>query len=250
MPRENEMKNLVLSAMLVGAASQLAGCIIVADDTTDQTGDLDVGWSLVSTDLNNNNANIAGTCPGDTVAVHAERAGDAPYTSKLNCVDGSGPFIGLPEGTYTVWLEITDTSGVTKFAQSGEQVITVNRATVTPVDFSLYSNRAFFAASWNLTRQGAPTTCANVGAGKMSVLATESGGTLGFDDDHNPCTAGEGANIAITTTPVPVGKSYTVVVAALNAAGLSIGDSAPLTNRALQIGNTALDLQTVTIPVQ
>ena len=243
------MKNLVLSAMLVGAASQLAGCIIVADDTTDPTtGDLDVGWALFSTDANNNN--IAGSCPGDTVAIHAERQGDTPYTSKVLCTDGSGPFLDLPAGTYTVWIEITDNAGVTKFAQSAEQTVTVTAGAVTPVDFSLYSDRAFFAASWNLTRQGAPTTCAAVSADKVSILATEAGGSNGFDDDHNLCTAGEGNNIAITTTPVPVGRAYTVVVAALNAQGLSIGDSAPITNRQLTIGNTALDLQTVTIPIR
>ena len=40
MHREIEMKNLVLSAMLVGGLTQAAGCIIVADDTTSGTGDL------------------------------------------------------------------------------------------------------------------------------------------------------------------------------------------------------------------
>lgn len=244
------MKNLVLSAMLLGAASQLAGCIIVADDTTDPTtGDLDVGWSLSSSNLTTG-AITPGTCPGDTVKVNAVREGDTPYSSKLNCVDGSGPFLDLPAGTYTVWMEITDFSGVTKFAQSAEQTVTVTAGAVTPVDFSLFSDRAFFAASWNLTRQGAPTTCAAVSAGKVSVLATVAGGSDAFDDDSNQCTAGEGANIAITSTPVPVGRAYTVVLAALNAQGLSIGDSAPLTNRELTIGNTALDLQTVTIPIR
>jgi hypothetical protein len=236
--------------MLVGAASQLAGCIIVADDTDPTTGDLDVGWALSSSDLNNNNAIIPGSCPGDTVAVHAERQGDAPYTSKILCADGGGPFLNLPAGTYTVWMEITDASGVTKFAQSAEQTVTVTAGAVTPVDFALFSDRAFFAASWNLTRQGAPTTCAAVSADKVSILATEAGGSNGFDDEHNQCTAGEGADLAITTTPVPVGRAYTVVVAALNAQGLSIGDSAPITNRQLSIGNTALDLQTVTIPIR
>ena len=54
----------------------------------------------------------------------------------------------------------------------------------------------------------------------------------------------------VTTLPVPTGRSYTVVIAALNSAGLSIGDSAPLTNKTLAIANAALDLQTVTIPIQ
>ena len=244
------MKNLVLSAMLVGAASQLAGCIIVADDTDPTTGDLDVGWTLASSDINNNNALIAGQCPTDnTIVVHAERAGDTPYTSKLTCTDGAGPFLDLPADTYTIWLEVTDVSGVVKYAMSAEQTITVTAGAVTPIDFSLFVDRAFFAARWNLTRQGAPTTCAAVSADKVSILATEAGGSLCFDDDLISCAAGE-ANQIITTTPVPVGRAYTVVVAALNAAGLSIGDSAPITNRQLSIGNTALDLQTVTIPIR
>jgi len=187
---------------------------------------------------------------GDTVVVHAERDGDTPYTSKLNCVDGTGPLLDLPAGTYTVWMEITDHSGATRMALSAEQSITVTDGGVTPVGFSLFSDRAFFAASWNLTRAGAPTTCAAVGAGKVSILATVSGGAEGFDDDLNSCTAGEGANIAVTTLPVPTGRSYTVVIAALNSAGQSIGDSAPLTNKTLAIANAALDLQTVTIPIQ
>lgn len=245
------MKNLVLSAMLVGGLTQAAGCIIIADDTSSSgLGDLGVTWSLVSTDGNNNN--IAGVCPAgaDTVMVHATRAGDTPYNSALNCADGTGPVLDLPEGTYTVWMEVTDHAGTTKFAQSAEQTISVTADVTTPINFSLYVDRAFFAASWNLTRASAPTTCAAVAADKMSVLATVSGGSDGFDDDTTLCTAGEGGRQIITTLPVPTGRSYTVVIAALNSAGLSIGDSAPLTNKALAIGNTALDLGTVNIPIQ
>lgn len=247
------MKNLVLSAMLVAGLSQVAGCIIVADDTSTGEGDLTVTWSLLSSNTSDPaNPTIPGGCPvgADTMKVYAVRANDTPYTSKLLCANGTGPFNRLPEGTYTVWVEITDHDGTIKFAQSAEQTVTVTADAITPVNFSLYSDRAFFAASWNLTRTGSPTTCAAVNAGKMSILATVSGGSNGFDDDSLQCTAGEGANIAITTTPVPVGQSYTVVVAALNSVGESIGDSSPLINRALDIGNTALDLQTVTVPIR
>lgn len=244
------MKNLVLSAMLVAGLSQVAGCIIVADDTSTGEGALTVSWALQSSDANSQI--IPGSCPvgADTMKVYAVREGDTPYTSKLLCANGTGPFDRLPEGTYTVWVEITDHDGLIKFAQSAEQTVNVTADTRTPVNFSLFSDRAFFAASWNLTRLGAPTTCAAVSADKMSILATVSGGTNGFDDDRGLCTAGEGANIAITTTPVPVGQAYTVVIAALNTAGESIGDSAALTERRLDIGNTALDLQTVTVPIR
>lgn len=245
------MKNLVLSAMIAVGASQAAGCIIVADDTTTTgEGDLDVSWTLLSTDANNNN--IAGQCPAGsgTIRITAERAGDAPYVSDYLCSASGGPFTRLPAGTYTTWLEITDSTGTQKFAISAETTVTVGDGTVTPVAFSLYTDRAFFAASWNLTRQGAPTTCNAVSADKVSVLATVSGGSLGFDDDTNQCTAGEGAAVAFTQLPIPVGQDYTVVVAALNTAGESIGDSSPLTNRRPTIGNAALDLETVTIPIR
>ena len=241
------MKNLVLSAVLAGGLTQLAGCIIVADDTTSTTGDMQVGWSLLST--NAAGQNIAGSCPGDTVVVHATRDGDSPYTSKLTCTDGSGPFLDLPASTYTVWIELTDTSGVTKFAQSAEQTVVVTENGISPVNFSLYSDRAFFAASWNLTRGGSATSCAAEAAGKVSILATVSGGADAFDDDSNPCAAGEGSNIAITALPVPTGRSYTVSIAALDNTGAAIGTAAPLTNKTLQIGNAALDLETVNIPM-
>lgn len=246
------MKNLVLSAMLFAGLTQAAGCIIVSDDApTDFVGDIGVNWSLLSTDAAGNN--IGSTCPAGsgTITLYALRDGDTqPYTDKYLCSDTSGLMDRLPEGAYTVWLEITDTSGATKFAISGDYQATVVADGLTPVNVSLYTDRAFFAASWNLTRLGAPTSCAAVNADKVSVLATVSGGSNGFDDDSNQCITGEGTAVAFTTLPVPTGQSYTVVIAALNAAGLSIGDSAPLVNRALQIGNAALDLQTVEIPIR
>lgn len=245
------MKNLVLSAMLFAGLTQAAGCIIVSDDTSGTgEGDIDVTWSLLSTDGNNNT--IASTCPAGsgTITLYALRDGDSqPYSDKYLCSDTHGLMDRLPTGAYTVWLEITDTSGATKYAISGDYAATVVEAGLSPINVSLYTDRAFFAASWNLTRQGSATTCAQVGADKVSVLATVTGGSNGFDDDSNPCTAGEGNNIAITQLPVPTGQSYTVVIAALNPAGLSLGDSMPLVNRALAIGNTALDLQTVEIPI-
>ena len=253
------MKNLVLSAMIAVGASQAAGCIIVSDDTTTTgEGDLQVSWTLLSRTQSpplstiDNTVDTAGQCPAGsgTIRITAVREGDSPYISDYLCSASGGPFTRLPVGTYTTWLTITDTNGVTRFAESAEATVTVGDGTVTPVSFSLYTDRAFFAASWNLTRQGAPTTCNAVSADKMSVLATVSGGSTGFDDDTNLCTAGEGSAVAFTQLPVPTGQSYTVVVAALNTLGESIGDSAPLVNRQLTVGNAALDLETITVPIR
>ncbi len=253
------MKNLVLSAMIAVGASQAAGCIIVSDDTTTTgEGDLQVSWSLLShtqappLSTVDNTVDTTGQCPAGsgTIRITAVREGDAPYVSDYLCSASGGPFTRLPVGTYTTWLEITDADGVTKFAESAEATVTVGDGTVTPVSFSLYTDRAVFVANWNLTRAGSPATCAQVGADKMSVLATVSGGSNGFDDDTNLCTAGVPPAVAFTQLPVPVGQSYTVVVSALNTAGDSIGDSAGIVNRQLTLGNSALDLGTVTVPIR
>jgi hypothetical protein len=244
------MKNLVLSALCFVGLTQAAGCIIVADDTTgDGTGDVTVSWVLQSTDINGNV--IAAPCPagGDTVQINAKRGTDPTLTDTWFCSDGAGIADRLPAGQYTVWVTITDTNGVTRFAESDGFLVNVAAGANTPVTIDLFTDRAFFIAGWDLTRNGAPTTCAAVGAVNMSVLATVTGGANGFDDDRQSCAAGETGTVA-TTTPVPIGDSYTVVIAALNAAEESIGDSAALLNKTFAYGNAYTDLGIVPVPIR
>jgi hypothetical protein len=245
------MKNLVLSALLFAGLTQAAGCIIVSDDTQtgDGTGDVSVAWALKSSDAAGNV--IPSGCPAgaDTIQILAQRGNDTPFTDKFLCSDPGGIADRLPVGQYAVWIQITDTNGVTKYAESGAQLVQVEDGATTPINIDIFTDRAFFQASWNLTR-GGPTTCAAVNADKVSVLATVTGGANGFDDDKTPCIAGEAGKHILTTTPVPIGTTYTVVVAALNTLGESIGDSAPITNQPLDYGNKYQDLGTVTIPIR
>ena len=244
------MKNLVLSALLFAGLTQAAGCIIVADDTSGTgEGDVSVAWTLLSSSPNG--TPIASACPAgaDTIQILAQRGTDQPFTDKFLCnATGGGIADRLPVGQYAVWIQITNTQGTIKFAESGARIVDVVDSATTPITIDIFTDRAFFQASWNLT-QGSTITCAQAGAGKMSVLATVTGGANGFDDDQTNCVDGEGGKTAFTTLPVPIG-TYTVVVAALNAIGESIGDSAPLTNRPLDYGNKFEDLGTVNIPLR
>ena len=245
------MKNLVLSALLFAGLTQAAGCIITSDDTSGTgTGDVDVSWELLSSDLAGNA--IPSACPAgaDTIEIHSQRLSDnQSFTDKFLCNASGGIADRLPTGQYAVWIRITDTAGVTMFAESSSRIVDVVDNATTPVTIDIFTDRAFFQATWNLT-QGGVISCAAAGAGKMSVLATVTGGANGFDDDRLNCTDGEAGKPAFTTLPVPIGTTYTVVIAALNSVGESIGDSAALTGRALDYGNKYENLGVVAVPIR
>lgn len=242
------MKNLVLSALLFAGLSQAAGCIITSDDTEplDRVGDVSASWSLLSSDVAGNP--IASSCPpgADAIEIVAQRGNDTPFGDKYRCTDTGGLADSLPIGQYAVWIRITGANGTELYAESAAQLVNVTEGGTAPVAIDIFTDRAFFQASWFLS--GAANSCAAAGAGKVSVLATTSGGANAFDDDSINCADGE-AGIVLTNTPVPFG-SYTVVVAALNSQGESIGDSAALTGKSLDYGNEYEDLGDVEIPVR
>lgn len=245
------MKNLVLSALCFAGLTQAAGCIIVADDTSGGgTGDVTVSWALQSTDGAGNV--ISAPCPpgGNSVIINAKRGTDATLTDTYLCSDGVGVSDQLLPGRYTVWVTITDASLTNRLAESDGFLVDVVEDANTPVTIDLFTDRAFFQASWNLTDNGAPTTCAAQQAVNMSILATVAGGANGFDDDSHACFDGEAGKSVFTTTPVPIGSPYTVVIAALNAAGASIGDSAPITNRTFAYGNAYEPLPVTEVPIR
>jgi hypothetical protein len=241
------MKNLVLSAILLAGATALTGCVAAGE------GDVQASWALKSTNLSAGGAIIAAPCPvgGDTVLINAMDSTGFVYTDAYFCTDGVGIADRLPEDIYTVWVQITSNNGATKFAESSAQLVDVRDGLLTPVTFDVFTDRAFFQASWQLTAPGtgAPTTCAAAGATNMSVLATVAGGSNGFEDDLVLCSAGEGANIAYTGTPVPLGSAYTVRLEALNGNGEGLGNSAPTTGHQFGFGNEYLNLGRVTIPL-
>ncbi len=246
------MKRLILSALVLAAASQAAGCIIVSDD--DPTGDALVSWSLLSADQNGNP--IAAGCPaGATSAIvyslrQGAPAGDA-FIDKFDCAAGSGRAADLPTGTYLVWVRLTDTSEAVLHAESGSLITTIADGATTPVNHSIYVDHAFYQVGWNLNAGGVNASCSQVqGEDGVSIAASFGGG--GLIDTIVDCEAGEGGAQTLTD-PLPstlAGSQYTISVALLNAAQDPIGIAPAIPaspDRALRYGNQFVDLGIVTI---
>ncbi|MEZ4401066.1 MAG: hypothetical protein R3B06_13665 [Kofleriaceae bacterium] len=253
------MQKLVLATMVLGGLSQGCGSVGTSpgvdggldsaiDSAVDPAGDIQVTWALHSSDANGQV--IAATCPagGTSLSILAQpAAGGTPYVDKYLCADGAGTATALPPDDYVVWIQITDTAGAVKYAESAAYPVTVADGRTTPLTIDLFTDRAFFQAAWAISQAGSPTTCAAIGATNMSILATVASGTDAFDDDRSTCAAGESGTPVLTNTPVPTGAAYTVVLAPLNSQGAALGGSPARVNQTLTYGNQYLDLGNVPI---
>jgi hypothetical protein len=250
------MKKLILSALVIGAASQAAGCIIVTDDNN--TGDAQVTWDLLSADQNGNP--IAAGCPSgaSSAIVYALADGAAPgdaYIDKFDCAAGAGTAADLPEGQYLVWVRLTDTSENTLFAESGSLVTNIVTGSVTPVNEDIYVDHAFYQVGWTLNpTAGGSVNCTQVvGQDGVSLLATNSGG--GFIDTIVNCEDGLSPNSTLTD-PLPSslsGAQYTMAISLLNQQQQSIGDAPTIAaspDRSLDYGNKFVNLGTANIVVR
>jgi hypothetical protein len=233
------MKKLVMSALLLGAVSQAAGCIFVSsdDDPVDQTGEILARWDLVD------DGDPAACGAANTATVNALRQGqNTPYRDIYNCTDGQGLADDLPLGSYTIWVDFTDSSGNTLFAQSEAAVVNLTspgqRITA---DFLVDMANGFFDVSWTL--DNGATDCEDVpNLFRTSVLSTLAGTTEGFDDRFD-CNAGYAPNF-VTTGALPAvsagsggpGADYVVVLDLINAQNQSLGSSAVIQDR-LSHGN-------------
>lgn len=246
------MKNLILSTLIVGAASQAAGCIIVSDD--DPTGTAVVNWQPLTADANGDP--VTTTCPtgATTAIIFAQPVGSSEsdsYLDKYDCSDISGVANDLPVGDYDVFVRLTDTPENITFAESGQTRIAVVEGGATPVNAAMYVDHAFYALDWTLTAQaGGALNCSQVvGENGVSIVATASGGS-GFIDTIVDCEAGENGALAFTD-PLPLTEAgYTLAVDLLNAADQSIGTAPAIVAGALRVGNTATDVGTAAIVVR
>lgn len=252
------MKNLVYSTLLAAVATQAAGCIIVSDDDGGGLGSIHASWALKSTD--NQGMPILAGCPAGatTATVFSLPAGAAPasaFQDKFDCIDGAGHVTDLEPGSYTVWVQLTDTSGATKFAESGSQSIIVTDGGTATAPYDIYVDRAFFMVGWNLT--GRANSCSGITNDGVSILATVSGGANAFETLVN-CTEGEGRQTVSEPVPSALGGTaiYTVAVSLMRSNGAnppvlqSIGDAAPQTNKALDYGNEYENLGILPINVR
>jgi len=232
------MNKLVMSALLFGTLAQAAGCIFTSDDSSSSgTATVNVSWTLL-------NDTDPANCPAGatTATIYAQRGTDQPFTDTYNCSDLSGASADLPEGDYTMWVEITDTSGATLYAQSEDFQISLTDGEVATADFQIDVANGFFDVSWVLdTNQQTPTTCAAVTAQNgVSVISTVAGNTNGVDSIFN-CADGESPN-KVTTDAVGIGQ---VVVSEelIDSTGAQIGN-APAINTNIDYGNEYVDLYT------
>jgi hypothetical protein len=248
------MKNLVVSTLFAAAAVSLAGgCIFVSDDDPPigGLGDIDISWSLKSTDQAGNT--IAANCPvgADTATLFALPEGAPPasaFSDKYDCIDGGGTIADLEPGRYIVWVRLSDFNGTTRFAESGSQVIDVFENNVATAPYNIYVDRAFFLVGWDLRAPGgsSPSCGQVVGEDGVAISATDGGG--GLFEVVVDCEEGDG--VQTISEPIPSRLDgtarYTVVTSLLNAAGESIGDSVGVT-RTLDYGNELEDLGIVPI---
>jgi len=231
-----------MSALLIAAVSQAAGCIFVSDDDgTSGTNSIDATWSL--TDLG-----APTGCPdgATTATIYAQRASDStPFADIYDCADGGGVADNLPDGDFTVWVEITDDSGATLYAESEDAAISLAGGENANADFTIDAYNGFWDVGWNIIDAGGNNVgCAgfanNTG---VSVLSTQSGQVDGSDFLVD-CTDGE-APSEVTLTPdagLPVGD-YVVSLSLLDneTPPLALASSDPITAR-IDYGNDFVDL--------
>lgn len=257
------MKNLVFATLIAAAASQAAGCIIFSDDDNPSgLGDIHVTWSLKSTNptLPNNPDVVNAPCPAGatTATLFALPAGAPPssaFQDKYDCIDGTGTIADLEPGTYTVWVQLQDTSGATKFAESFSQDVQVLSNNVTSAPTEIFVDRGFFFVGWNLSNRF--QSCAQAtGNDGVSIVATDGGGAMAGFDTVVDCIEGEGRKTISQPLPLRMWKpgtngQYTVVASLLNAQQQSIGDSQVTVARGFQnFGGATEDLGILNIVVR
>jgi hypothetical protein len=243
------MKNLVLTALVLGAASLAAGC------TATTAGTVSASWDLQDWDDANAVA-ISADCPtgADTAIVYSLPAGltnPADAAKDLfDCAAFGGTTAGLDPGTYTVWVEITDHSTNTLYAQSDSRTVSVSDGSDSGADFAFQVNRGYVSGAWTLVgaQSGSAITCDDAGVPDVEFLSQPSIGGLPIRDLFT-CNDGEG-----TSYPLPVDSYPTVSVQAVDASGdpnnpVGLGEAAVTNNVDVQFGNDLQDLGTVTVNV-
>jgi hypothetical protein len=242
------------------AVSPLGGCVVSHDGGGD-VAHVQISWKLVDASLTGNAQETA--CPQgfDTAALFSQEvdANGAPIGSPIvdlfDCAAGTGITSGLPPSTYNEWVEITDHSGATEYAESPSSTDSGQIIDLTTSDLSyttqIVNNGGVFALSWDLVgaTSNQPLDCATAGAsGGVEAIATVSGGTMSADDIfdcNNPTLP--------LTAPYPAGQ-YTVSVDALDGNMQAIGTAPTIPNATIVDPATdptkpVTDLGNITIPI-
>jgi hypothetical protein len=205
---------------------------------------IDATWSL-------RNDQAAATCPdgATTATIYARHNGATAddvqtYSDIFDCASGAGEATDIPDGTYHVWVELTDDSGATLYARSEEADLTLSGGDTTAADFTIDVANGFVDVAWQLqTAAGVATTCAETDQHGVSVLSTLAGTTDAVDSVFD-CSEGELPG-RVTSNALPIGDQV-VSVALLDSNDDAIG-AAPDVNATIEYGNQYVGLAAVTI---
>jgi hypothetical protein len=239
------MKNLVLGALLVAAASS-AACTSSKSDVT-VTGH----WSFKHiTD------GSPRTCPTgfDTATIFAQPVdsetaaanGNLISADLFNCSDAQGTVV-LPDGLYLMSVRIETNSGAQKYADSEE--VLIDTATDAAFDVEILDDGGYFFFTWSLADKAtnARMTCADAALtgsnASIDAVSTSVSNMSFFKDDKYTCSDHYG-----TTAGLPAG-TYTVSVSAEASPGDVVGVAPTLTNKVITRPNGTTDLGHVVIPI-
>lgn len=239
------MKNLVLGALLVAAASS-AACSSTSDGT-DVT--VRAQWSFKHIADGS-----ARSCPvgfgmavitaqpvdPDTVAAN----GGVITSTLFRCNDLQGILV-VPDGAYLMSVDITDATG-TQFYTQKPQEVRIDTATDSAFSVEILDDGGYFFFTWGLVDAAshAPMTCATAGvtsAGSVEVISTSVANKAFFKDDKFTCEDHYG-----TTAGLPAGQ-YTVSVDAEDKGGV-LGDPVNFTDT-ITAPNGTTDLGHILVPI-
>jgi hypothetical protein len=220
------MKRLLASLLLLAACGEPAPTPESPDAgidpdaaVSDETGSIAATWQL-------QDDGTLVDCPAGatTAAVHSLLDGDTDdYIDLFNCSALTGTANDLPAGDYQVWIDLTDDTGVTLYAQSESKAITVIGGETAERTFAIDVANGFVDVSWSLVASGGgQVTCAASGGNSTSVLSTQTDTNTAFDDIYQ-CTDGE-APARVTTGALPLGP-YATQLSLLGDGDVVLGQS-------------------------
>jgi hypothetical protein len=236
------MRRLVLSCLVVAAASQAAGCFIT---TEDDVGD-EVGLITASWDFHTANGTRL-DCPSgfDTaeVTVDSVNPGGDLVVDLYDCSD----FAGTSEyfiDDYDVTIRITSPGGSNVYAESLTQAVDIVEVDGS-VDEDFIDDGGRFVFDWKLVDAANPNTSLSCNAAGNPNAIEISSTLLGpntLKTDKFDCSKGTGI-----TAPLVEGN-YTISVAALNQAGGPLGEAFSQ-DTTIEAPNGYTDLELITLPI-
>lgn len=236
------MKKLVLTALFCSGITHLAsGCIIVDDESP---ATITASWSLVSGDNNDPAA-----CPpgATTIALISEDPSGVQIKDLFDCDAASGMSGDLREGTYGVWLQLTDDSGQSLFAQSLSTDVQVFAEADHPIAFEISIDRGSFIVGWDVVDGPNQYDCERAGVTWFSLDYTDDAGGF-IEPDVWGCDLYAGTSTGIPLEDWSVSPSFLDTTELAVEVGSSIDTSLDYGNHYNDIGVVVFDIQAPTVP--